>query len=76
MENISLVKMEMTTFKSIASFSRIFLSVYIIKTKYLLLFQTRENIGPADRQAGSRENLFLRTNSKAVQSVLASNVGC
>lgn len=67
--------MEMTTFKSIASFSGIFLSVYI-KIKYLLLFQTRENIGPTDRQAGSRENLFLRTNSKAVQSVLALNVGC
>lgn len=33
MENISLVKMEMTTFKSIASFSGIFLLVYIIKTK-------------------------------------------
>lgn len=54
MENISLVKMEMTTFKSIASFSRIFLSVYIIKIKYLLLFQTRENIGPADRQEAEK----------------------
>lgn len=59
MENISLVKMEMTTFKSIASFSEIFLSVYIMKIKISPSFsdQGKYLVLQADRKSFSLDKL-------------------